>query len=195
MSATISQVFLRDGATGGLISADLYDSILPKHLDDHEQQWQPLTASQETEHGHWDWRRKMAYYSAQLCYQSFAIECSGTTQGLMIVNTMERGRIRSQANKHLVYVEYLEAAPWNRGSTPTYKGIGTVLIAAAIQLSIEEGNRGRIGLHSLPQADSFYRDRCGMTDLGPDASYDPKVPLRYFEMTEAQAVSYLKGRS
>ncbi len=195
MSATISRVFLRDGATGGLISADLYDSILPKHLDDHEQQWQPLTASQETQHGHWDWRRKMAYYSAQLCYQSFAIECSGTTQGLMIVNTMERGRIRSQANKHLVYVEYLEAAPWNRGSNPTYKGIGTVLIAAAIQLSIEEGNRGRIGLHSLPQADSFYRDRCGMTDLGPDASYDPKFALRYFEMTESQAASYLKGRN
>jgi len=83
----------------------------------------------------------------------------------------------------------------NRGSTPTHKGIGTVLVAAAVQLSIDEGNKGRIGLHSLPQADSFYRDRCGMTDLGPDASYDPKVPLRYFEMTEAQATSYLKGRS
>ena len=194
MSATISQVFLRDGASGRLVSADLYDSILPRHLDDHEQHWKPLIASQETQHGHWDWRKKMAYYSAKLSYQSFAIECLGKTQGLMIVNTMKRGLIPSQANKHLVYVEYLEAAPWNRGSTPTHKGIGTVLMAAAIQLSIDEGNEGRIGLHSLPQADSFYRDRCGMTDLGPDVSYHP-VPLRYFEMTEAQAASYLKGRS
>jgi hypothetical protein len=195
VSAIISQVFLRDGATGGLILADLYDSILPKHLDDHEQLWKPLITSQATQHGHWDWRKKMAHYSAQLSYQSFAIECLGKTQGLMIVNTMKRGRIQSQANKHLVYVEYLEAAPWNRGSTPTHKGIGIVLMAAAIQLSIDEGNQGRIGLHSLPQADSFYRDRCGMTDLGPDASYHPKVPLRYFEMTEAQAMSYMKGRS
>lgn len=195
MSASVAHVFLRDGSGGGLILADLYDAILPKHLDDHEQHWKPLIASQATEHGHWDWRKKVSYYSAQLSYQSFAIECSGMTQGLMIVNTMKRGRIQLQANKHLVYVEYLEAAPWNRGSTPTHKGIGTVLVAAAVQLSIDEGNKGRIGLHSLPQADSFYRDRCGMTDLGPDASYDPKVPLRYFEMTEAQATSYLKGRS
>lgn len=112
----------------------------------------------------------------------------------MIVNTIKRCRISSQANKHLVYVEYLEVAPWNRrlaaGGT-TYKGVGKVLIAAAIQLSIDEGNRGRIGLHSLPQADDFY-NRCGMTDLGPDAAY-PKFPLRYFEMTEAQAKSFLSG--
>lgn len=193
MSATVSQVFLRNGTSGGLVPADLYDSILTKHLDDHEQHWKPLIAAQANQHSHWDWRRKVSHYSTQLGYQSFAIECSGKTQGLMIVNTMKRGRLQSQANKHLVYVEYLEAAPWNRGSTPIHKGIGTVLIAAAIQLSIDEGNHGRIGLHSLPQADSFYRDRCGMTDPGPDASYHPKVQLRYFEMTESQAASYLKG--
>lgn len=124
MSASVSHVFLQDGSGGGLILADLYDAILPKHLDDHEQHWKPLIASQATEHGHWDWRKKVSYYSAQLSYQSFAIECSGMTQGLMIVNTMKRGRIQLQANKHLVYIEYLEAAPWNRGSTPTHKGIG-----------------------------------------------------------------------
>lgn len=174
------------------MSADLYDSILPKHLDDHEQHWKPFSASKVTQHTHWDWRKKLAYYS-QLAYQSFAIECMGMTQGLMIVNTMQRARISSQANQHLVYVEYLESAPWNRGATPKLKGIGTVMMAAAIQLSIDEGYRGRIGLHSLPQADSFYRDRCRMTDLGPDKSYHPRIPLRYFEMTEAQAANYLKG--
>lgn len=195
MSSTISHVFLRNVASGGLVPADLHDSILPRHLDDHEQHWKPLIALQATQHGHWDWRKKMSHYSAQLSYQSFAIECLGQTQGLMIVNTMKRCRIPSQANQHLVYIEYLEAAPWNRGETPIHKGIGTVLVAAAIQLSIDEGNQGRIGLHSLPQADSFYRDRCGMTDLGPDVSYDPKFPLRYFEMTGAQAVRYLKGRN
>lgn len=193
MSATGSPVFLRNGVSGGLVAADLDDSILPRHLDDHERHWRPLMASQATQHGHWDRRRKMAHYSTLLNYQSFAIECSGMTQGLMIVNTMQRCRISQQANKHLVYVEYLEAAPWNRGPQQTHKGIGTVLMAAAIQLSIDEGNHGRIGLHSLPQADSFYRDHCSMTDLGPDASYHPKFSLRYFEMTEAQAARYLKG--
>lgn len=78
----------------------------------------------------------------------------------MIVNTIKRCRIKKHANKHLVYVEYLEAAPWNRRGIPNRnqcKGVGTILIAAAIQLSMDEGNRRRIGLHSLPQADTFYR--------------------------------------
>lgn len=195
MSATVSNVFLRDGATGGLVSANLYDSILAKHLDHHEQHWKPMLGGRGEQHGHWDWRNKTTNCSGQLSYQSFAIECAGMTQGLMIVNTIKRCRISSQVNKHLVYVEYVEAAPWNRNSSPTrpqFKGVGTVLIAAAIQLSIDEGNQGRIGLHSLPQADTFYGNRCGMTDLGPDASY-PKFPLRYFEMTEAQAASFLNS--
>jgi hypothetical protein len=88
---------------------------------------------------------------------------------------------------HLVYIEYLEAAPWNRGTDQELKGIGTVLMAAAIQLSINEGNHGRIGLHSLPQADTFYKDRCGMIDIGPDFFYNTEYPLRYFEMTEKQS--------
>lgn len=195
MSVTISKVYLLDGASKQLVEAQLYDTILAKHLDQHEKEWKPLITASKEQHGHWDWRGKVAACSSNLSLQSFAIECTGKTQGLMIVNTMKRCRLPGQSNQHLVYVDYLEAAPWNRGlltSNPQYKGVGTVLIAAAIQLSIDEGNQGRIGLHSLPQADTFYRDRCGMTDLGPDASY-PKFPLRYFEMTEAQAMSYLKG--
>ncbi|MFM7161474.1 MAG: GNAT family N-acetyltransferase [Planctomycetaceae bacterium] len=189
----MSRVFLREGISGELVAADLFDSILDNHLEDHEQYWKPLLAAQLVEHGHWNWRRKMEYYASQLSYQSFALEYSGRTQGLMIVNTTRRCRIPTQANRHLVYVEYLEAAPWNRGSTPLLKGVGTVLIAAAIQLSRDEGNHGRIGLHSLPQADAFYRDRCGMTDLGPDVAYSSSFPLRYFEMTESQAANYLNG--
>ena len=65
------------------------------------------------------------------------------------------------------------------------------MIAAAIQLSMDEGNRGRISLHSLPHADTFYRDKYGMTDLGLDASYHPH-PLRYFEMTEFQAAAFMQ---
>jgi len=113
----------------------------------------------------------------------------------MIVNTIRRCRLPQQANKHLVYVEYLEVAPWNRphvASQPRYKLVGTVMLAAAIQLSIDDGNRGRLGLHSLPQADSFYRDRCGMTDLGPDTSIFGN--LHYFEMTEQQAAQFMLQR-
>jgi len=54
--------------------------------------------------------------------------------------------------------------------------------------SEDEGFKGRLGLHSLPQADNFYR-KIGMTDLGQDASYQN---LRYFEMTSEQARAFFE---
>jgi hypothetical protein len=42
---------------------------------------------------------------------------------------------------------------------------------------MEEGFRGRIGLHALPQAETFYARNCGMTDLGNDMR---KEGLRIF---------------
>jgi len=196
VSADRSRVYLEDRSSRQLVEADLVDSIESNHLDDFEQLWRLHPGVQREQHRHWDWRGKVAHFSGQLSYQFFVLECGGKTQGMMIVNTMKRCRLPQQANKHLVYVEYLEVAPWNRRSVvsnPTYKGVGTVLMAAAIQLSIDEGNHGRIGLHALPQADTFYRDVCGMTDLGPDASYNPQHPLRYFEMTESQSATFMKG--
>ena len=51
----------------------------------------------------------------------------------------------------------------------------------------------RIGLHSLPQANGFYANTCGMTDLGADLDHRG---LRYFEMTPEQAQAFIaKGRS
>ena len=196
MNTNRSKVFLEDRRTGQLVEAELVDAIESNHLDDFEQLWKVHPSVQYEEHGHWDWRKKLANYSGQLSYQFFALECGGKTQGMMIVNTMKRSRLPQQATEHLVYVEYLETAPWNRWSATNkqeYKGVGTVMIAAAIQLSIDEGNHGRIGLHALPQADTYYRDVCGMTDLGPDTSYSPQHPLRYFEMTESQAATFING--
>jgi hypothetical protein len=48
--------------------------------------------------------------------------------------------------------------------------------------------KGRIGLHSLPQANAFYANTCGMTDLGFDQDYEG---LRYFEMTPGQAEAFI----
>jgi hypothetical protein len=194
VTVTVSDVYLKEVSSGRLVKAELYDSILQRHLDSHDQKWKPITTAMKEQHGHWDWQDKWAHYSPQLSYQSFAIECGGETQGLMIVNTIKRCQLPQQASKHLVYVEYLEVAPWNREpvtSPPKYKLVGTAMISAAILLSLDEGNQGRIGLHSLPQANTFYRDRCGMTDLGSDASTQNLI---YFEMTETQADQYMQGR-
>ncbi len=90
-------------------------------------------------------------------------------------------------------MEYLENAPWNRKELlfdpPRYRGVGTILIGAAIDLSKSEGFKGRLGLHSLPQSNRFYANTCGMTDMGVDASYQN---LSYFEMTPEQAEAFIE---
>lgn len=133
----------------------------------------------------------MAAIRGMLGNQSFAIECDGETQGLMIVDLVKTCRSPHVKNKPLVYVDYLEAAPWNRESltVPRFRGVGSVMLAAAIQLSRDEGFAGRIGLHSLPQSESWYAKR-GMSDFGRDPSYQD---LKYFEMDETQSSAFFRG--
>ena len=127
--------------------------------------------------------------------QGFSVVCDELTQGMMFVDTVTRRcKLPNQSGQHLVYVDFIENAPWNRRELlfdpPRYRGIGTILMRAAMELSISEEFKGRIGLHSLPQANAFYANTCGMTDLGADETYQG---LRYFEATVEQAEAFLKG--
>jgi len=108
----------------------------------------------------------------------------------MLASDLKSARIQEQFGKPIVTLDLLATAPWNRAKIQTprrYRGGGTVMVAAAIQLSCDLGFKGRIGLHSLPAAVAFYRDVCEMTELGTDAAYENWT---YFEMTENQAESF-----
>ena len=192
MSAERNKVKLWNYGSEQFDEAELIDGIESKHLEDFEQLWLSFPGFQQEGDGHWDWAKKMACYWDSLAYNAFALECDAKTQGLMIVNMMKRCRLPKQTNKHLEYVEYVATAPWNRKAITSdriYRGVGSLLIATAIQLSIDEGNHGRIGLHALPEAETFYKDNCGMINLGLDESHDN---LRYFEMTESQATAFMQ---
>jgi hypothetical protein len=130
---------------------------------------------------HWSWTMKQQAIPV-FQYNSYAIECNDQIQGAMIV--------RDGINKKqqgMVYIDYIATAPWNLQkflkSPPKYKGVGGVLIAAAVTRSRIMGFNGRLSLHSLPEAEGFYR-RIGMTEYGKDPNYGD---LRYFEMDEIQA--------
>ncbi len=126
--------------------------------------------------------------------QSFAIVYRDVTQGLMIVDTSRTSQMEPDRGKGLVYVDYVEVAPWNRpGWQPhrVFRSVGTTFLRTAIQASILLGYEGRIGLHSLPQANSFYA-HMGMTNLGVDSAYQD---LWYFEMTPEQARTLRKDDS
>ncbi len=111
----------------------------------------------------------------------------------MYVDTVQRRcQLESQKKLDLVYVDYLEAAPWNcrtaLGVAPLFSGVGSILLITAIQRSFELEFKGRVGLHALPQSVDFYQAKMGMTELGPDPAKDN---LRYFELTPEQAEALL----
>ncbi|MBZ9764802.1 GNAT family N-acetyltransferase [Mesorhizobium sp. CA8] len=193
-------VFLNDQRTGKPVAAELLDRIDELHLRAVETDWIPQIINhirQLIDQGqprqtwpqswHWNWRDKVDRINGLLAFQTFAIMCEGQLQGLMQMNSARSlCRLPEQAGKHLAYVDYVETAPWNRpniASKPRYRGVGITMIRAAIEHSRDLGFHGRIGLHSLPQSETFYAN-CGMTDLGIDGTYEN---LRYFEMTSSQA--------
>lgn len=204
MTVEVSKVYLLDGDTGEAVEAELRDAIEQAQIDDWAKHWIPaiLAAIQDLvarqvpradwpQSLHWNWSKKFARVQGFLAFRGFSLVTQGITQGLAQLDLTKACREPGQKGKPLVYVEYLEAAPWNRaelGARPRLRGVGTVLLTATVALSNEEGFKGRVGLHSLPQADAFYR-KIGMTDLGPDPACQN---LRYFEMTVEQARAFLE---
>jgi len=205
MSVT-SLVHLKDRGAGRFVEANLIDGLTREDVEKADADWKPFLDEQIKrmestgipkhkwpQHRHWNWREKYDATEEYLAYRMFGIECQSQVQGLMLALTAgKNSQIASQRGRPLVYVHFLAAAPWNLASIvaePRFSLVGSILVAAAIHLSIEEEFQGRIGLHSLPQSDDWYRKTCGMTDLGPDQTVEN---LRYFEMTPEQASEFLR---
>ena len=205
MSVTLP-VYLQDRRIGQLVEARLIDGLTREEVEKAEADWKPFLDEQVKrmeqagiprnkwpQHRHWNWREKYEVSEEYLAYRMFGIECQSQIQGLMLALTAGKNSlITSQRGKPLVYVHFLAAAPWNLASIvaePRFSLVGSILLATAIHLSMEEEFQGRIGLHSLPQSDDWYKKVCGMTDLGPDQTVQN---LRYFEMTPEQAADFLR---
>jgi GNAT superfamily N-acetyltransferase len=207
MSDRLGTYWLKDRRTGQEVQATLWQSIDDRHVEDFAQKWKPIFEARKAElrlqgdltleiagehnlqDAHWEWARKVEQRRDGLAWTSFAVEAQDVTQGLMFVRMDAFACEPSQRHKPIVDIDLLATAPWNRFrlvAEPQFKGIGRLLLAAAVSLSIHEEFNGRISLHALPQAESWYRDVCGMTDLGIDGT-----GMRYFEMTEAQAKAFV----
>lgn len=143
------------------------------------------------EHAHWEWAKKIECVQGLLPYTTFSVECAGAVQGLMIVRTSGDVALLPQKRAlPLVYIAYLATAPWNwapYSPTPRFRGVGQAMLLGAINLSLELDFKGRIGLHSLPQSESWYVEQ-GMTKLGDSAK---KGNLTYYEMSEESARQFV----
>jgi hypothetical protein len=187
------------------IAAWLHDELGALDLLDAEIVWMPqrlkavarmlragVAEADLPQHRHWNWWDK-AYELKMLATGGFGIHCDGQWQGLMMTTTVgHAARLKPQLGKPLVYVKYLESAPWNVKAfapNPTYGAVGTRLLEAAVRLSLAEGFAGRVGLHALPnpQTERFYQRR-GLIGLGPDSDMDN---LPYYEFPAAAAMAFL----
>ena len=201
MPSSFRKVNLIDARAPGkpLVEAELSRDFPFAELDKIESDWADARTGAAAatgaaglaplEHAHWDWRNKADSVRAGL-HLLVAVEFRWRIQGIMAV--LQAVRPARLDSKRLVYVDYVEAAPWNLKavtSSPQFLGVGTLLIADAVRLSHEKGCEGRIGLHSLPQAEAFYT-RLKMTNLGPDQYY---YGLPYFEFSSQRASEWLNS--
>lgn len=194
-------VYLQHTESGELHEATLNEEADEDHLKLWGSTWLPVMQQYKAngpngdtpEDAHWDWKKKAKRWQKFLAFSSFSLICDGDLQGLLLINDSKFSKMMYQFGKPLVYIEFVATAPWNRAELqkpPRYRGTGSIFIMAAIEASRHLGYKGRIGLHSLKQADDFYEHKCGMTKIGKDPDHQN---LTYFEMTETQADEFCRN--
>lgn len=177
-----------------LVPARIMRNCPASILDVVEEQWTEarqstaeladLFAADRMQHTHWNWRNKRDRVLGGQ-FGLMAVECGGVIQG-MLAHLQEP--VRAQlVDGFAVYVDYLETAPWNlrfSDRPARFGGVGSALLVESIRLSFEWGLLGRVGLHSLGQAEQYY-ERIGMIRLGADPDY---YDLTRFEFPDDAAL-------
>lgn len=196
-------ITLYSPSTCSLVAAELVRELSRDDLAALQESWRAarvavlqlclLTNRTPPEHFHWDWRRK-AQDLDFAAFEALGIFCEGFWQGALLIDKeAHRARLPVQLGKPLVYLDYMETAPWNLSAynpNPPFAGVGTRFLAASVEISAEEEYAGRIGLHSLPSSAPFYRGR-GLVELGDDPA---KQNLAYFEADTEIAERLKTGR-
>lgn len=202
-----TQIEIYDRFAQALVTASFHDDVTGEQLAEAEAQWKPfreaaverLLAMGKTkaeiykmiQHVHWDWARKaQSVMQGFLGIRCFGIEREGKWQGLtMLELAAHQAQLEPDKGKSLVYVEFLESAPWNLREmcdNPQFGLVGFHLIRAAVYLSIQEEFHGRVGLLALPQAEDFYR-KCHFRIVEGAG----RMGMKWHELTKENAKSFL----
>jgi hypothetical protein len=196
-------VLLEDLRAAKMVEAVLTDRIDPLYAKRAEDAWATFLAAAKAnalaagipfrnlDHEHWTWEENVVATARLLPFPTMGIECEEHVQGLMMLSTDRAfGQLQEHVGQPVVYVILLATAPWNLRNefltNPRFRGVGTVLLRAAVETSIDLGFKGRIGLHSLPGSETWY-EKFRMQCLGED----PAKKLKYYEMTAAQAAEFI----
>ena len=141
MSSEAIQIERR--SDGEFVDATLLTGLVPANLLIVEASWQPLRSvvvqellaasvpqDEWPQSIGWSWARKAPQLQL-LAASGYGVVCEQKWQGVMLTKTEPyRARLASDRGKPLVYVDFLEVAPWNWtiskiGRTAQYKGVGS----------------------------------------------------------------------
>jgi hypothetical protein len=117
----------------------------------------------------------------------------GSVQGAAIFTRGAASELHP--GQRAVYVYNLAAAPRNRklyARNPAYSGVGECLLILIAAQSYDWGYGGRIILHSLPQAISFYKKH-GFVETDKREPSRIGVELAQLELTPQAADDLLEG--
>lgn len=157
--------------------------------DRTSEKWREIEERYAVQDQHWDWPQKCSPVPG--AKHSILSLLNGVDVEAAMLLFHGRTSRDPSAPLPLLYVDYVAVAPWNRRAfqePQRFRHLGTIMIGAAVELSRTLGLDGRLGLHSLPQSEGFYR-RIGMRDYGLDAG---SQSLRYFEFDEPAARAFQK---
>lgn len=187
----VVQVSLFNRRTHGHVAAEI-TAMTDRHVELLNATWMPTFQHryerQERDEDFLMWNTGKGYldlifHREEL--QSFVLMADEIVQGVLLLECVPLIS-RLEPERSLVYVRYLATAPWNRrdkAGPGWFRGVGTLLLARAVQVSRDTGCDGRLGLHSLKGSDDFYK-RLGLSNLGLDAA---RRGLNYFELSNAVA--------
>jgi GNAT superfamily N-acetyltransferase len=143
-----------------------------------------VSRSQRQEEGdhHWKWRKLIGKRRHQIAWDAMAvISAGGGVEGAMLFRVDAKSQL--DRGKGAVYVDRLSTSPRNRpwlADPPKYRGIGSVLVLAAVRTGYSLGLGGRVWLTSLPseKTRAFYENRgFKMIFENDDGTIDYELPV------------------
>ena len=176
----------RGGGGASLLSACVIEDVA--YLRETARSWTDWAAGQSRLKPLFNWV-SIFNFNAAASTSVLCLDHDGA-QALMKVRDGHVVRCDANPRASLVYVGFLEVAPWNNPSIGNrlFAGLGPTLLRVACDLSLTWGCRGRIGLHSVPSAEAFHR-RLGFRSLDCPNEYHEL----YFELDEGGAQVLLGG--
>ncbi len=109
---------------------------------------------------HWDWRGKAPILKS-LAVTGFGVTCEQRFQGVMLTQTApHQAKLPRDKGKPPVYVDFIEAAPWNWVIPETnqpgkYRMIGSELLWSAVKQSHEECHKSQVMPHGASRQSVF----------------------------------------